>query len=67
LGELEINFIFSPANLHTLTDTLATFALSQNVAICSPLLQPVNPQNGGFTYLQEKAIQRILKIVWFEH
>ena len=24
-------------------------------------------QNGGFSYLQEKALQRILKITWFEH
>jgi hypothetical protein len=31
------------------------------------LIQPVNSQNGGFTYLQEKALQRILKIAWFEH
>jgi hypothetical protein len=32
-----------------------------------PLIQPVNSQNGGFSYLQEKALERILKITWFEH
>ena len=33
----------------------------------TPLIQPVDAQNGGFSYLQEKALERILKIVWFEH
>jgi hypothetical protein len=33
----------------------------------SPLIQSVNSQNGGFAYLQKKALQRILKITWFEH
>ena len=32
-----------------------------------PLIQPANSQNGGFTYLEEKTLQRILKIAWSEH
>ena len=38
-----------------------------NIQSAPPFIQPVHSQNGGFTYLQEKALQRILKITWFEH
>ena len=58
------------------TTGLAVCAEAQKVKVCitgcniqsaPPFIQPVHSQNGGFTYLQEKALQRILKITWFEH
>ena len=33
----------------------------------SPLIRLAHSQNGGFTYLEEKTLQRILKIEWSEH